>query len=225
MTDTTPSFATLSVLVPVYNESRTLDTIAERILASPVELEVEVVMVDDGSSDDSWEIMERPSAGDERIKIIRHPHNQVKDAAIRPAIDAMTGDIATVQDADLEYDPTEFGEVIGPILSGHADAVFGSRFASSAVRRVLFYWYSLGNKVLTWLFNILNDLNLTDIDAIEEFNRLGALGWSVPGRIWFTRVGKLQAHAFSLLTPLARRLDGVVSSRGLSSIVSTRRRD
>jgi glycosyltransferase involved in cell wall biosynthesis len=140
-----------------------------------VELDLEVVMVDDGSADDSWEIMERLAAEDERIKVIRHPYNRGKGAAIRTAIDAMTGDIAIVQDADLEYDPAEFGHVIGPILSGHADAVFGSRFASSPVRRVLFYWHSLGNKFLTWLFNIFNDLNLTDMETCYKAVRADVL--------------------------------------------------
>ena len=175
MTEMDPTFATLSVLVPVYNESRTLETIADRILCSPVDLDLEVVMVDDGSADESWEIMQRLADADGRIKVIRHPHNRGKGAAIRTAIDAMTGDIAIVQDADLEYDPAEFGKVIGPILSGHADAVFGSRFAASQVRRVLFYWHSLGNRFLTWLFNIFNDLNLTDMETCYKAVRADVL--------------------------------------------------
>ena len=175
MTDTDPTFSTLSVLVPVYNESRTLETIADRILSSPVDLDLEVVMVDDGSADESWDIMQRLAEGDHRIKVIRHPHNRGKGAAIRTAIDAMTGDIAIVQDADLEYDPAEFGKVVGPIVDGYADAVFGSRFASSPVRRVLFYWHSLGNKFLTWLFNVFNDLNLTDMETCYKAVRADVL--------------------------------------------------
>ena len=175
MTAKAESFNTLSVLVPVFNESRTLATIAERILSAPVELNLEVVMVDDGSSDGSWEIMQGLAESDDRIKILRHEVNRGKGAAIRTAIGSMTGDIAIVQDADLEYDPAEFGKVIGPILSGHADAVFGSRFASSPVRRVLFYWHSLGNKLLTLLFNVFNDLNLTDMETCYKAVRADVL--------------------------------------------------
>jgi glycosyltransferase involved in cell wall biosynthesis len=195
MTETQPTFSTLSVLVPVYNESRTLETISERILAAPVELDLEVVMVDDGSSDESWVIMEHLAASDDRIKIVKHPHNRGKGAAIRTAIDSMTGDIAIVQDADLEYDPAEFGKVIGPILSGHADAVFGSRFASSPVRRVLFYWHSLGNKFLTWLFNIFNDLNLTDMETCYKAVRTDVL-----------RELRLQSDRFGIEPEISTRL-------------------
>jgi glycosyltransferase involved in cell wall biosynthesis len=155
----------LSILMPVYNESRTLRTIVRRVLASPVECEIELVCVDDCSQDDSLEILSELAANDSRIKVIAQPVNMGKGKAIRTAIDAMTGDIAIIQDADLEYDPEEYPKVIGPILDGKADAVYGSRFASSEVRRVLFFWHALGNRLLTAFANMANDLNLTDMET------------------------------------------------------------
>lgn len=155
----------LSVLMPIYNEARTLRTIVKRVLDSPVELEIELVCVDDCSSDDSLSILEELAAADSRITVIAQPQNMGKGKAIRTAINNMTGDIGIIQDADLEYDPNEYPKVIGPILNGDADAVYGSRFASSEVRRVLFFWHSLGNKLLTTLSNMANDLNLTDMET------------------------------------------------------------
>jgi SAM-dependent methyltransferase len=165
----------LSVLMPVYNEARTLRTICQRVLDSPVDADLEIVAVDDGSSDRSWEILEELAASDDRIVPIRHPANRGKGAAIRTAIARMTGDIGLVQDSDLEYDPAEYPRLIKPILDGRADAVFGSRFASSPERRVLLYWHSLGNKALTWMTNILNDLNLTDMETCYKAVRSDVL--------------------------------------------------
>lgn len=155
----------LSVLMPVYNESRTLRTIVKRVLNSPVALEIELICVDDCSADDSLEILSQLAAADPRITVIAQPVNMGKGRAIRTAIEAMTGDVAIIQDADLEYDPNEYSLVIGPIVEGRADAVYGSRFASSPVRRVLFFWHALGNRVLTMLSNMANDLNLTDMET------------------------------------------------------------
>lgn len=155
----------LSVLMPVYNEARTLRTIVARVLASPIDLEIELVCVDDHSSDDSLEILEELAAEDARIIVVAQPINMGKGKAIRTAIDLMTGDVAIVQDSDLEYDPNEYPKMLAPILAGDADAVYGSRFASSEVRRVLFFWHSLGNKFLTMLSNMANDLNLTDMET------------------------------------------------------------
>lgn len=155
----------LSVLMPVYNESRTLRTIVGRVLDSPVDLEIELICVDDCSTDDSLQILRELATADSRIKLISQPINMGKGRAIRTAIDAMTGDIGIVQDADLEYDPEDFSRVIGPIVQGKADAVYGSRFASSEVRRVLFFWHALGNRILTVFSNMANDLNLTDMET------------------------------------------------------------
>lgn len=155
----------LSVLMPVYNESRTLRTIVERVLKAPVDLEIELVCVDDHSSDDSLQILNELAGQDDRIQVIAQPHNMGKGKAIRTAIDAMTGDIGIIQDADLEYDPDEYPKVLGPLIEGRADAVYGSRFAASEQRRVLFFWHSLGNRVLTLMSNMANDINLTDMET------------------------------------------------------------
>jgi glycosyltransferase involved in cell wall biosynthesis len=165
----------LSVLMPVYNEARTLRTIVEQVLAAPVDLDIELVAVDDASRDESVAVLEELAAADDRIKVFRHPVNRGKGAAIRTAIGHMTGDIAIVQDSDLEYDPSEYPKVLKPILDGRADAVFGSRFASSDERRVLFFWHSLGNKLLTALSNMANDLNLTDMETCYKAVRADVL--------------------------------------------------
>jgi glycosyltransferase involved in cell wall biosynthesis len=155
----------LSVLMPVYNEARTLKTIVGRVLASPVGLPMELVCVDDGSRDRSLEILQALAAADPRIRVFAQPKNMGKGAAIRRAIAEMRGDIAIIQDADLEYDPADYPAVIAPIVQGKADAVFGSRFASAGQRKVLLYWHGVANRFLTWLTNILNDINLTDMET------------------------------------------------------------
>jgi glycosyltransferase involved in cell wall biosynthesis len=155
----------LSVLIPVYNEARTLRTIIKRVLASPVGLPMELVCVDDGSRDGSPEILDALAAGDPRIRVVRQPHNMGKGAAIITAIKHMRGDIGLIQDADLEYDPADYPALIAPILEGKADAVFGSRFASASQRKILLYWHGVANQFLTWLTNILNDINLTDMET------------------------------------------------------------
>ena len=151
--------------MPVYNEARTLKTILARVLASPVDLPIEVVCVDDGSRDRSVEILEAAAAADPRIRVFRQPANKGKGAAIRRAIAEMRGDVAIIQDSDLEYDPNDYPALIAPILQDKADAVFGSRFASASQRKILLYWHSVANKFLTWLTNVLNDINLTDMET------------------------------------------------------------
>jgi glycosyltransferase involved in cell wall biosynthesis len=165
----------LSVLMPVYNESRTLRTIVRRVLDAPVDLEIEIVAVDDESSDDSLAILEELAAADDRIKVHSHPTNRGKGAAIRTAIANMTGDLAIIQDADLEYDPEDYPRVLAPLVDGRADAVYGSRFAASEQRRVLLFWHSLGNRTLTALSNMANDLNLTDMETCYKAFRTDVL--------------------------------------------------
>lgn len=155
----------LSVLMPVYNESRTLRTIVGRVLEAPVEMEIELVCVDDKSTDRSMEILTELAAQDSRMRVIPQPFNMGKGKAIRTAIEHMSGDLAIIQDADLEYDPADYPRVLQPILDGRADAVYGSRFAASEQRRVLFFWHSIGNKLLTLLSNMANDINLTDMET------------------------------------------------------------
>jgi SAM-dependent methyltransferase len=165
----------LSVLMPVYNEARTLRTIVSRVLDSPVDLEIELICVDDCSSDNSLAILHELAGADSRIKVIGQPVNMGKGKAIRTAIENMSGDIGIVQDGDLEYDPVEYPKMIGPILEGKADAVYGSRFAASAERRVLFFWHAMGNKLLTALSNMASDINLTDMETCYKAVRSDVL--------------------------------------------------
>ena len=158
----------VSVLVPAYNEGPTVARVFERLAAVPLALEV--VAVNDGSSDDTGRQLDALAAQGCIHRVIHHPENRGKGAAIRTAIAAATGDVMVVQDADLEYDPGEFPRLIGPILDGRADAVYGSRFLGGP-HRVLFFWHSVGNTVLTLLSNMLTDLNLTDMETCYKMVR------------------------------------------------------
>jgi glycosyltransferase involved in cell wall biosynthesis len=154
----------LSIVVPVYNEKRTIDHVLERIAATPYEKEI--IVVDDYSTDGTREIL-RSFESSSRIpsaRFLYQPVNQGKGAALRTGIAAATGDIVIVQDADLEYDPADYGTLIQPIAAGLADVVYGSRFLSGP-HRVLLFWHSLGNRVLTLLSNMFTDLNLTDMET------------------------------------------------------------
>jgi glycosyltransferase involved in cell wall biosynthesis len=154
----------LSIVVPVYNEKQTIEQVLDRIEKTPYEKEI--IIIDDCSTDGTKEILrgldsstQMPSA-----RFFYHPVNQGKGAALRTGIGAATGDIVLVQDADLEYDPAEYGVLIQPIMAGLADVVYGSRFLSGP-HRVLFFWHSLGNRILTLLSNMFTDLNLTDMET------------------------------------------------------------
>lgn len=158
-------FHKLSVLMPVYNEVRTLRAIVQRVLSAPVEIDIELVIVDDGSTDGSRELIVELAGNEPRIKHVFHEKNQGKAGAVRTAIQTMTGDLALIQDADLEYDPADYPALLRPMLEGVADAVFGSRFLSGSYRRVLYFWHTVGNRLLTLLCNVLNDINLTDMET------------------------------------------------------------
>ena len=164
----------LSVLMPIYNEQRTLRRIVKRVLDAPLGFELELVAVDDCSQDGSWKILQELAKEDSRIIPVRHKKNQGKGASIRTAIKHMQGDVAIVQDADLEYDPNEFPKLLKPILDGKADAVFGSRFTGSS-RRVLFFWHSMANRGLTFISNMFNNLNLTDMETCYKAVRADTL--------------------------------------------------
>lgn len=168
----------LSVLMPAYNEKPTLDDILGRVLAAPLPPEMaglEIVAVDDGSTDGSHEVLDRAAASDPRVRVFRHDRNRGKGAAIRTAIREARGDVAVFQDSDLEYDPCEYIRLLKPILEKAADVVYGSRFASSEYRRVLFFWHSLGNRLLTAISNMLNDFNLTDMETGCKMFRMNVL--------------------------------------------------
>lgn len=163
---------TLSVLIPVYNEAATIETVVDRLAEVPLRLEI--IAVNDGSSDGSDGALDRLKEQGRIHAVIHQPRNRGKGAAIRAAIAAATGDVCVVQDADLEYDPAELPYLIGPILDGRADAVFGSRFLGGT-HRVLYFWHRVGNGVLTLLSNMLTDLNLTDMETCYKMVRSDVL--------------------------------------------------
>jgi len=169
-----PPIRRLSVLMPVYNEVWTLREIVARVLTSPVPLDLELVIVDDCSTDGSWELIQELAASDQRIRPVRHVCNAGKGSALRTAIGQLTGDVAVVQDADLEYDPHEFRKLLAPILDGKADAVFGSRYAGGS-RRVSPFWHTMVNKGLTLLSNIVNNHCLTDMETCYKMVRADIL--------------------------------------------------
>jgi glycosyltransferase involved in cell wall biosynthesis len=152
----------LSVLIPVYNERNTIETILDRVRAVPVA--TEIVCVDDCSTDGTRERLVELHAAGFVDKLILQPANRGKGAAIRTALTASTGDVVIVQDADLEYDPQDWPALLQPIIDGKADACFGSRFLGGP-HRVLYYWHSVGNRILTTYCNMLVNLNLTDMET------------------------------------------------------------
>jgi glycosyltransferase involved in cell wall biosynthesis len=159
----------LSVVMPVYNEERTLGAIIEAVLKQP--LVAELICVDDCSVDDALGVLERYAAVDRRIRILRHGSNRGKGAALRTAFAEAKAPIVIVQDADLEYDPDEYPRLLAPILEGRADVVFGSRFVGSEEHRVLYFWHSIGNKLLTLVSNMFTNLNLTDMETCYKVFR------------------------------------------------------
>jgi glycosyltransferase involved in cell wall biosynthesis len=167
----------LSILVPVYNEVGSVRTLLERVMAVP--LPKEIIVVDDGSRDGTRDVLrefraDTPDTPENQLVIVLHDRNQGKGAAVRTAIGHVTGDIAIIQDADLEYDPAEYPRLIQPILDGHADVVFGSRFIGSP-RRVLFFWHTVANKLLTLFSNMCTNLNLTDMETCYKVFRADIL--------------------------------------------------
>jgi len=154
----------LSVVMPVFNEAATVADVAKNVLAQrPVR---QLVIVDDASTDGTWEQLQPLAQNEPRIRLVRHEVNRGKGAALRTGFARTTGAIVVVQDADLEYDPAEYFRLLVPILSGKADVVFGSRFLGSpSGHRVLYYWHSVGNKILTTLSNMATGVNLTDMEV------------------------------------------------------------
>ena len=151
----------ISVVIPVYNEATTVKELIARVQSVPIDKEI--IIVDDGSSDGTRDVL-RGLQGQERLTILFHEKNQGKGAALRTAFQQVKGDIVIIQDADLEYDPQEYGKLIKPILDGKADVVYGSRFQGGP-HRVLLFWHYVGNKILTLFSNMLTNLNLTDMET------------------------------------------------------------
>ena len=162
----------VSIVIPLYNERATLETLLHRVLESSAALDREVIVVDDCSRDGSWEELQRvrDRVGDPPLRIFRHEHNQGKGAAVRTGFSHIQGDVAIVQDADLEYDPREYPRLLEPILEGRADVVYGSRFLGGP-HRVLLFWHYMGNRFLTFICNLLYNVNLTDMETCYKVLR------------------------------------------------------
>ena len=160
----------LSVVMPVYNEFATVEASVGRVRAIAGQVELEIICVDDGSTDGTREVLSRLERQGVVDRLILHERNSGKGSAVRTGIAHATGEVVVVQDADLEYDPRELPRLMEPILDGRADAVFGSRFLGGA-HRVLYFWHSVGNGLLTLLSNMLTDLNLTDMETCYKMAR------------------------------------------------------
>jgi glycosyltransferase involved in cell wall biosynthesis len=159
----------LSVVMPVYNERNTLRVVVERVLAVP--LQIELICVDDGSGDGSREILDELQNRYPELRVLLQPRNLGKGAALRRGIQEATGDFVVIQDADLEYDPAEYPILLEPLIQGKADVVYGSRFLGSGPHRVLYFWHSVGNWLLTLISNCLTDINLSDMETCYKVFR------------------------------------------------------
>lgn len=155
----------LSIVIPIYNEVGTIDDILKQVLAVDIGMDRELVLVDDCSSDGSRDILKQLQEEHSDWKVCFHEVNQGKGAALRTGFAAATGDLVLIQDADLEYDPKDYPRLLGPVLDGHADVVYGSRFLGGGPHRVVFFWHSVGNRFLTLFSNMMTDLNLTDMEV------------------------------------------------------------
>lgn len=163
----------LSVVIPVYNEERTLASLVTAVLGCGTEIH-EIVIVDDCSTDSTRNVIEK-LAENPLIRPYFHERNQGKGAALNTAFAQVRGDVVVIQDADLEYDPTEYRNLIKPILSGKADVVYGSRFMGGGPHRVVFFWHMVGNKFLTFLSNMFTNINLTDMETCYKMFRVDVI--------------------------------------------------
>lgn len=161
--------ATLTVVIPTYNEAGTLRQIVDRVQAA--DIPTEIIIVDDASTDGSAEVAASIAAEANNVTLLRHDRNRGKGRALRTGFGAATGEFVIVQDADLEYDPADYSKLLNPLLQGRADAVYGSRFLTSSEHRVLYFRHYLGNRLLTLLSNLATDLNLTDMESCYKVFR------------------------------------------------------
>ncbi|WFB37872.1 glycosyltransferase family 2 protein [Kiritimatiellota bacterium B12222] len=155
----------LSIVIPVYNEVETLESIVELVRSIDTGLEREILLVDDGSSDGTRELLPQLEAKYEDVRMALHEVNKGKGAALHTGFELATGDLILIQDADMEYDPEDYPALLNPILEGRADVVYGSRFLGGGSHRVVYYWHSLGNKFLTTFSNMMTNINLTDMEV------------------------------------------------------------
>jgi glycosyltransferase involved in cell wall biosynthesis len=153
----------LAVVIPVFNEAATLTEVIKAVASQP--LVREIIIVDDASKDGTWDVLQRLAKSMPSVRLFQHPVNQGKGAALRTGFAQVTAPLAIVQDADLEYDPADYGALCKPILSGKADVVIGSRFLGAGAHRVLYYWHSVGNRFLTTLSNMATNINLSDMET------------------------------------------------------------
>jgi glycosyltransferase involved in cell wall biosynthesis len=154
----------LSIVIPVFNEAKTIERVLDRINECVAEVH-EIVVVDDASEDETADLVRKRANSNPRINLLRHPQNSGKTAALRTGFAAITGDLVVIQDADLEYDPADIPDLIAPILDDRGDVSLGSRFMVKRAGRVLYFWHYLANKFLTFLNNVLTDLNFTDVET------------------------------------------------------------
>jgi glycosyltransferase involved in cell wall biosynthesis len=155
--------------MPAYNEEKTLADVVKAVLAQP--MVGELIIVDDASKDDTWEVLQAIVSAEPRVRAFRHTANQGKGAALRTGFEKAALPYVLIQDADLEYDPSEYDKLLGPILRNRADVVFGSRFLGSEEHRVLYFWHSVGNRFLTTLSNMFTNLNLSDMETCYKVFR------------------------------------------------------
>ena len=157
----------LSIIIPCFNEQSFIEQIIDKVrqVSLDYSMEKEIIVIDDASTDGTVQIVNAYIKKNQSVKLILHPVNKGKGACVQSGLKEVTGDIVIIQDADLEYDPADYNKMLSPIVSGHADVVYGSRFMGSGPHRVLFFWHTIGNKLLTFFSNIFTGVNLTDMET------------------------------------------------------------